>query len=256
VVDERPQILKVGRDSIEALYGNVGPASIVAVMAHGGPGGNLHGPSGFFDALVPRLLGDGVSTFRFSFRGSGGSTCASGVSASVSDGIEDFRAVVKHVRSLHKGEIVVVAESMGVTMSVLGAERHYSDISRWALLWPALNLFDTDLRTYLDAETMSSVRKSGLLDDPQSGLKLSRSFLEECLILDAGDALSKISFSDVLIMHGDADQEVPLSHSLRAHAIVGSTGRLEVVPGGGHTLPQPHERALVIERVRAFMKRA
>lgn len=220
----------------------VNPLGTVVTM-HGGPGGDRNGPENLFADIEEPLLSLGLAVARFDFRGSG-SSAVSPRAATVRGGISDAHAVLNYALEDLPTPVFAIVESMGALMAI--ASRRLIECQGVALLWPALNLHDTDLRTFLSPTEMARSRQQGgYFDD---GFDLGIQFLEDCLQVDVGESLSNLSSSTVVV-HGDADDEVPLSHSIRATAILGENATLHVVEGGNHGLKRPHERSFVVRTV-------
>jgi pimeloyl-ACP methyl ester carboxylesterase len=226
--------------------------STVVVMVHGGPGGNLDGPADLFAHITPAVLEQGCAVARFNLRGSGAAPVIDPATATVRSGVVDVEAVVGAVRRESYKRLVLYAESMGATMALLSLCTAEFDAS--ILLWPALNLFDTDLRDFLTSDQLARSRAEGSLslgDD----LRVGAEFLRECLIYDAGTGAARLR-GPVLVIHGDADEEVPHTHGARAAAILGpDVARLITVSGANHGLKQPHERELVVSETVDFLAR-
>lgn len=138
---------------LSALHRTCGGAlKTPAIMAHGGPGGDKHGPLGFFDALAEKLdAGLGLSILRFDFMGYG--------------------------------------ESGGTPLAMMLRSR---------------------------AEELGRV--------------------------------------PTLIVHGDADPCVPVAQAQMAYERFRAPKNLVIVPGGGHSLGRPAERAVVLTATLGWLK--
>jgi len=247
-----PFVINLDGDTIEGQVARPERDALATVlMLHGGPGGDKNGPNDLFVELETSLTDLGFATVRFSFRGSGESTLTSAY-ATVSAGVEDVETVSQYIRTQKDlPKLALLAESMGVTMGLQadGLNAYPAVV----LLWPALNLFDTDLSPFLQPDSVERARKDGALS--QSGLVLGKRFLEEALVLDVGRYLTGIN-CPVYLAHGDADNEVPMTHSLRAAAILGNRAQLSLFAGGNHGLKAPHERERVVREIGQYLMKA
>lgn len=243
--------LVLAGERLSIHYAVPSTAATVVVCVHGGPGGSFEGPAGLFRDLLDRLPGRGVGVVTYSSRGSGDSEMDR--LPTFEDGVEDFARVLAWAVGEFRREVVVIAESMGVTMALGEVWRlNSAGVGRIALLWPALNLFDTDLRDFLVPEAVRPARQSGWLELGDGGAVVSASFVESCLTVDRGEALKRF-LGTAVILHGTSDQEVPFTHAQRAASILGERAELELVPGADHGLKRPSERELVLDRLSQFL---
>jgi alpha-beta hydrolase superfamily lysophospholipase len=84
--------------------------------------------------------------------------------------------------------------------------------------------------------------------DPASG---SLAYDPDKLRFDIGDRLDSVRH--ILVVHGEADDIVPLSHGLEIHRKARPPKRLLVLPAGDHTISDPaHQERFVREAVDWF----
>ena len=69
-------------------------------------------------------------------------------------------------------------------------------------------------------------------------------------------AVGRIAPRPVLLIHGDQDAAVPLSHARRLHDAAGEPRELWVVPGAGHVGAYFADREQYLRRVRDFFERS
>ena len=67
-------------------------------------------------------------------------------------------------------------------------------------------------------------------------------------------ALGEVPGVKVLIVHGDADDVIPVAHASRLHQAAGPDAELWIVPGAGHI--EAFQRADCRDRLRNFLERA
>jgi len=237
-----------GGQKLCALYRPVGSYSdSLVVMAHGGPGGDKHGPLGLFDLLAEKLEMElGLSSLRFDFRGYGESD-GTPLDMTVRSRAEELGSVMAWTRERGYRRIALVAESLGASVALLG-ERPEVDVL--ALLWPALVLAETDLKAYFAPEKERELGKNGFLLEGK--IPISAAFVRECRNLDLTPALGQVRLP-TLIVHGDADRCVPVEQSRRACDRIPGTKKLVIVPGEGHSLGRPAERTVVLESVLEWL---
>ncbi|HEX9949585.1 MAG TPA: YqiA/YcfP family alpha/beta fold hydrolase, partial [Thermodesulfobacteriota bacterium] len=76
-------------------------------------------------------------------------------------------------------------------------------------------------------------------------VRLQDSFYDDAKGYDAGQAIQGLS--TCLLLHGEADEIVPLSHAETLYQSARSPKHLEVFPGGDHRFTNPHHRRKAIQ---------
>ena len=105
------------------------------------------------------------------------------------------------------------------------AASHEEEIQGIILLYPAFVLVDDAKERFASVEEIPDTYYN-------MWMTVGRVFAEDLLDYDIYGAISAYK-KDVLLIHGDADNIVPLSYSQRAEEVYDSA-RLEVLPGAGH----------------------
>jgi alpha-beta hydrolase superfamily lysophospholipase len=179
--------------------------------------------------LAAALPAQGMALCRFDFRGCGESGGALG-EATLSAWLRDLRAVIAwaggHPRC--DGRVALMGSSMGGFLSVWAAwhEPGIAAVVTWAA--PAA-LHDLAARRDIVAE-------SGLGDPFLAELRAGH-------LLEAPDGVG-----NMLIVHGDADETVPVEHGRRLWKRAADPRRLEILAGADHRILDPAQR----ERAVAF----
>ncbi|MDD5263634.1 MAG: alpha/beta fold hydrolase [Candidatus Bipolaricaulis sp.] len=221
---------------------------MLVIMAHGGPGGDKRGPLGLFDVLAGKLEEElGLSSLRFDFIGYGESD-GTPLDMTIRSRAEELGCVVEWARDQGYGKLALVAESLGASVA-LKAERPEIDVL--VFLWPAVVLSDTDLKAYLSSERQAELADRGYL--LEGSIPVCAEFVRECRDEDLVPALGRIH-APTLIVHGDADQCVPVAQAKMAYERIQAPKKLVVVPGGGHSLGHLTERARVLEATLDWLK--
>jgi uncharacterized protein len=215
-----------------------------AIMVHGGPGGSQDGPGGLFAKLAERLAGEGIGSLRFDMLGEGLSE-GDYRDLTLRSQAEQLAEVLRFARSkvTYYERVCVVCESLGATALLLQT-RWPPDIQTAVLLWPAIYPQKTSLSEYLTPERLGEAAAVGYVHDDRR--LIAEGFLLD--VMSVGNLHRFVRALDVpvLLMHGDADSEVPVFQSLDARLPPAS--RLVVVPGGGHGLLRPEEQQLVLDQ--------
>ncbi|MDE6924035.1 MAG: alpha/beta fold hydrolase [Acetatifactor sp.] len=141
---------------------------------------------------------------------------------------EDLTSVLSTVEAwenIDSNNIFLFGASMGCLVSTLVAEEHAHEIKGMILLFPALCVADNWNERFPSVDAI-----------PQQydvwGVPLGKSFFETLHGFDIFENIGKYS-GNVLIMHGDKDDIVPVEYSERAREIY-QNSRLEIFHGEGH----------------------
>lgn len=180
----------------------------IVIMAHGF-GGSREGTRPYAEMLVK----EGIGCYIFDFCGGGLSSKSDGkmTEMSVLTESEDIEAVVDNIRKApfaDRKNIFLMGESQGGVASTIAAAEYSKEIRAMVLLYPAYILFDDAKRKYPSKE---------MIEDSSTvfGLPVGRKYYEDAFSLDIHDCMEKYN-GNVLILHGNVDQVVPLSYSLDA----------------------------------------
>jgi putative redox protein len=188
-----------------------------------------------------RALADrGILGLRFDFSYAGES---SGRFEDITYGgeLEDLRAAYAWIEERRRGKTAVLGSSMGGTVALLFAAETQNIA---ALVTVAAPLHPERFpQTILTAAQLQEWRERGFTY--YHGRRLNVSLLEDLQQLDVVQAAKKIS-CPVLILHGDADEVVPVAEAYELDRCLKPPKRLLVLEGGDHRFSNPAhmERAL------------
>jgi fermentation-respiration switch protein FrsA (DUF1100 family) len=211
-----------------------------AILVHGGPAGVKDGPADLYRNLAATLVTQGIGSLRFDVRGAGQSTGAyrDTTLARQSQDLKAARQLL--VERYAPQRIALIGESLGATIVLSSLEGNESAL---VLLWPAIWLLDGPFDGYLDEESLTEAKQWGFI--VRDGEEIGLPFLNELLATrDVSQPLHGLR-TPLLLVHGDADTEVPVEQSAQAEALVAGPVRRVVVPGGDHCLERPAERVVV-----------
>ena len=147
---------------------------------------------------------------------------------SVLDQQADLEAVVEHFRKQEQVDpkkIVVLGESQGGLVAALTAASIGKKISKLVLVYPA---FCIPYHWRAKYPNLSDIQDTTRL----WRVPMGRRYFEEIHSMDAFESAKKYK-KPVLIVHGDADNVVPLADSERVVKMY-KNARLHVIPGAGH----------------------
>jgi len=225
-----------------------GASKALVITAHGGPGGDKRGPLGLFGVLAEKLEAElGLSSLRFDFMGYGDSD-GTPLDMTLRSRAEELGCVVKWAQAQGYEKLALIAESLGASVA-LKAERPEIDVL--VFLWPAVVISDTDLKAYFSPERQAELAERGYLLEVT--IPVCGEFVRECRDEDLVPALDRIRVP-TLIVHGDADQCVSVDQAKMAYERIKAPKKLDIVPGGGHSLGRPAERAVVLNATLDWLK--
>lgn len=219
----------------------------VGVLLVHGRGVTRH-ESGFFDRIAEGLAAAGIASFRFDLRGHG-----------ESEGTQEDVTLAGLLNDVRAGFEVLRAETGVATTSLVGqsfsggvcayyAARRPAEAERLVMLCPRIDYKarTIDGRPYweddhLDDEHADLLTRDGFLQYSTS-FRHGRAFLNEVFWLQPHTALGDV-VAPTLLVHGDADTQVPIGPSYDAIKNLNEQSRLMVVQGAGHGFAVAGDRA-------------
>lgn len=199
--------------------------SKIVIVAHGFTSNKDRGR---FIKLSKSLAQSGIACFRFDFGGSGESDDRH---ICLQDEIEDLKSAIELVKSKGFSHIGLMGESLGGLVSL---EAYNSKSISSIVLW-APAIMPRDLKPELSPEQKNELESKGYCSREKDGriFKISRKYLEEKKNIQTDEILGRIDIP-VLIIHGSADQTVPLSDSKFAITKLPQGTKLEIIEGWKH----------------------
>lgn len=203
----------------------------LVVTCHGVNGSKI-GPSRGFVDLAGRLAREGIATVRLDYRGAGDSEGDSAL-LSLSTAIEDTEAVVDEI----VGSGTVDLSRLGLVGHSFGGVVASEAVSRLGAT--AVCLWSTPLAptpaAFADLPRLADLEDGPGLD--WDGYRLGDRFLTEMAVARPLDDLRRASIP-VLLVHGAADDVVPVLQSTAAAAELQAAGKeveVEVISLGDHS---------------------
>ncbi|MCR5356601.1 MAG: alpha/beta hydrolase [Lachnospiraceae bacterium] len=137
--------------------------------------------------------------------------------------VDDLRCVMDAVKDLpyvDNGSLYLMGESMGGTVSAIAGCRFYDEVKGLILWYPAFNIpDDAERRMKKGIRDIMGMRISGDFDSSAAGLD----------VVSIQEGFDK----PVLIIHGDADDIVPIEYSKQAVDAY-EYALMHDIPGAGH----------------------
>lgn len=190
-----------------------------------------------FLQIADRFTRNGFSVVRFDFGGCGESSGAL-ADTTVSGRLQDLAAVMDHIAAEAgpAGPVGILGSSLGGYVGMLHAARQpgrVAALSVWSAPWDL-----PDITRNIPAEDLQ---------------QLKRGFFSDARRHDLPAAAGRLS--SVQVLHGSADEIVPLEHAGRIYAAARDPKELLVLPGADHAITQPSCRRQALDAGLAWFRR-
>ena len=215
-------------------------------ICHGIPSGNPANPDdGGYPLLAEQVCSKGYAVFIFNFRGAG----TSGGNLDMNGWTRDLDAVINYLYDrpeIDTSFLVLLGFSAGAAVSVYTAAHDSRITSVITCSCPAEFGF---LNTY---SALERFRRIGTITDknfPESESEWVEGFRKVSPV----DCIQDVSPRPVVIIHGEEDDVVPISHARRLYDKAGEPKHLYTIRGAGHKL-RNNEQALdkIFEFLESF----
>lgn len=191
-----------------------------------------HGLGGSYQsnaAYAEQMASHGIAAYCFDFRGGGGSRSDGNTTEmSVMTEVSDLEAVMEAASGwefVDRSKIALLGTSQGGMASAIAAARHTDQISGLVLMYPAFLVGDAVHERFDSLEEV--------LDRFQFiWITAGRPYAEDVWDYDVYEEIGNYT-GKVLLLHGSADNIVPVSYSDRA-AEVYEDAQYYVIDGAGH----------------------
>ncbi len=183
--------------------------------------------------LGEALASRGVLALRFDFSYVGESS-GKFEDITYSGEVDDLRAAYALVQSRRPGKTAVLGSSMGGTVALLFAAEEPAVA---ALVTVAAPVHPEQFpRRILTPKQIDQWRNQGFTT--YHGQRLNVALLHDLGKINVCEAVKRIA-CPVLIVHGDADEVVPVKEAHELHAYLDNSKQLLVLKGGDHRLSDP-----------------
>jgi dipeptidyl aminopeptidase/acylaminoacyl peptidase len=207
----------------------------VVCLCHGVPSGLPPAPGdGGYPELAERLCRDGHAVIIFNFRGTGDS----GGNMDLLGWTRDLQAVVDHLyvhENIDNSRISLVGFSGGAAAAVYVASKDSRVSGIAACACPAH--FGVLMEREQPREIVERYRSIGIIRDDDYPPSIDK-WLEDFLQVTPLDHVAGISPTPLLIIHGDRDETVPVSHAYDMYEKANEPKELVILEGAGHRLRQ------------------
>ena len=204
-----------------------------------------------FVALEKALNDENISTFRFDFFGHGESA-GKFEDITITREKLDIFATIKFLKSSGFSKIALVGSSSGGGAAIMAAAE-IPDLFALVLKAPAVDHLELEIAER-GREGIARWKKDGSVIYERSNgekFKLNYSFFEDLKNNIGFDVADKIA-APTLIVHGDADRDVPILQSIEAQKLIPDC-RLEVFPGADHKFTKSEDFEMMIKMISEFI---
>ncbi|NIQ39358.1 MAG: alpha/beta fold hydrolase [Proteobacteria bacterium] len=183
--------------------------------------------------LATQLCREGFAVLRFDFSGCGQSE-GRFEDSTITGRLEELDGAIDFVR-----REVACGDRIGLMGSSLGG---------YLSLWKAAK--QTDVKAVVTWATPYRLSRPG--PDAEEGRSLSEGFYEDLKNHDLVSLLDMIHHC--LVIHGDMDELVPVTHATLIYDNVRQPKRLELIKGGDHRLTNPDHRKAACRLTTAWFR--
>lgn len=197
---------------------------------------------------LSRLLSErGLLALRFDFFCAGESS-GQFEEITYSAEVDDVRAAFDFLQAYPVGEIGMIGSSMGGSVALLFASQEKRVAALATIAAPAHPERITD--RLVSPEEVHNWRQKGVLT--YHGRRINISFLDDLQELNIPDAAKNISCPTLLI-HGDADETVPVEDAYELYAQLSSPKKICILEGADHRLSNPPDVARALNESLDWM---
>jgi alpha-beta hydrolase superfamily lysophospholipase len=188
-------------------------------------------------SLAQACNAQGIAYLRFDHRGCGESQGVFNEVTSLPARCDDLHQAIGLMRrhSLVGGLVALFGSSFGGTVVLAYAAQHQI---------PAVITYAAPLNS-------STIRHTNIRDDQDN--RPHPSLLTEALAFDISPGLKAVS--NILIVHGQDDEIVPVDHALQIHANVSPPKVLHIFSGGDHRMSNPQHQQQFETQVIHWLKK-
>ena len=195
------------------------------IMSHGLEGSK---DGAKWQLLAAKLYEAGIASLRFNYRGCGqGKDKSQGKfeETTISGRVQDFRAALDFVEgtAVDSSRLGVVGSSLGGAVAIAAWDKRIKAMVAMATPYRFPKPTEKQLRHIKDAEYFNL----------PSGRRIGTEFLKELWCHDTGRYVGRVK-CPFLIIHGSADEDVPVADARRLYEKANEPKRLEIIRGGSH----------------------
>lgn len=203
-----------------------------------------------FVKLAERLNQNNISSFRFDFYGHGESK-GDFEKITISEAVDDILQAIKFLQSKGYSQIGLVGSSFGGISSIIAASQS-NDLFLLALKSPVSDYWEIEKSRYSNKE-LEEWKEKGYRDYEDEGkkMKLNYSFVEDFDNNNGYEAAPKIKVP-TLIVHGDSDNVVPVSQSIKTSKLIPNC-KLVTIKDANHRYTEGDHAEQMLKAISEFI---
>lgn len=239
------QEIKTERGTLRGFFTKPNEVKDVVVMLHGYTGHKNE--NGFlFKQIASSLASIGVASLRFDFMGSGDSD-GDYVDMTFLGEVEDAKDIIDYAYELNnKQQIILLGFSMGGAVAGYVSKIKEEKIKKLILMAPAGCMKEHAIRAFNVAPKVDENSAD------IGGFCIGRKYAEGFVGFDLYDGVPTFD-RPVIIIHGGADQAVPLEFSKKYHDLYKDSS-YHIIDGASHCFTKVEYRKQVQELIVNFVK--
>lgn len=222
--------------------------NLMAVLCHG----FSTGKDGRTYVRLEQILNEkGIAILRFDFFGHGESE-GNLAEITVSEAVDDVLNAIRFVKEAGYRKLGLVGSSFGGIAALIAASQA-EGLKCLALKSPVSDYL-SKLIAERDRQDINEWKQQGhifITDTEGKNLPLNYTFFEDAAKIRGFDVASEV-FVPTLIVHGDADESVPVEQSLKLASEL-SDCRLEIIRDADHRYSRPEDFETMLGLISAFI---
>lgn len=202
----------------------------------------------FYPALCRKTAKLGFPTFRFDFSGNGESQGGFRQST-LTKSIEDLSCVCSHFEAQGYELHCIIGHSFGAVISLVFQSMH----QKANLLVDIAGVLDQRQQTQerFSREQIEKIQARGFITKDK--IRISKEYLNDRLSYGNIGRLASAITVPVLVVHGSADQEVPVDSSVRMMNFLNPKSRLSLVLGADHYFKKERHRQKLFSEIAKWL---
>jgi putative redox protein len=202
--------------------------------------------------LCDALAAKGFMALRFDFSGNGQSE-GQFAESTYSKQIGEMLTACDQVRQRGASWIAVGGHSQGAMVALLATQDDHANELR-AVCTLAGRLYGMTPFHFLSSQQRATIEQKGQIDFISRGrpLTLTRAFLADASRYDPRQAIGTLTIPG-LIVHGDADEIIPVEEAYQAHQLNPQQTRLTIIREADHMFSHKTHRLQVLDTVVGWL---
>lgn len=199
----------------------------------------------WFERISEELNAKGFAVLRFDFAGCGESDPGT---ISIRGQKDDLESALRFLKNKKYSEFGLMGESLGGLISLQVFAPEIKTMVLWAPVTEGKDPLRENSALHQLEKVSENAEKRVVRKKNGQEFHISQTYFEERKKIDQKTLLSNVK-GPVLIIHGDADETIPLKASENAIKQLPKGSKLEIIPNGEHRLanhPEHVEKAIAL----------